>query len=92
MGLLEPVKSELPETARPLWPSHWGTIETATIGFGQGISVSPLAFAAAAAAVVNGGREIVPTFLKHPADARGEQLIKPETSARDARASALCHH
>ena len=25
--------------------------------------------------------KIVPTFLKHPADARGEQLIKPETSA-----------
>ena len=80
LGLLEPVDSELPEHARPLYPSHWGTIETATIGFGHGISVSPLSFAAAAAAVVNGGRKIVPTFLKHPEDARGEQLIKPETS------------
>jgi len=81
MGLLEAVKSELPETARPLYPSHWGTVETATIGFGHGISVSPLAFAAAAAAVVNGGRRIQPTFLKHAGDARGEQLISPETSA-----------
>lgn len=80
LGLLAPVGSELPEHARPLYPSHWGTIETATIGFGHGISVSPLSFAAAAAAVVNGGRRIVPTFLKHPEDARGEQLIKPETS------------
>jgi cell division protein FtsI (penicillin-binding protein 3) len=80
MGLLTPMRTELPEHARPLFPSHWGTIETATIGFGHGISVSPLAFVAAAAAVVNGGRKIVPTFLKHPDDARGEQLIKPETS------------
>jgi cell division protein FtsI (penicillin-binding protein 3) len=80
MGLLSPVRSELPETAHPLYPSNWGQVETATIGFGHGISVSPLAFAAAAAAVVNGGRRIVPTFLKHPADARGEQLISPATS------------
>ncbi len=80
LGLLDPVPSELPETAHPHYPSHWGTIETATIGFGHGISVTPLSFVAAAAAVVNGGRKIVPTFLKHPEDARGEQLIKPETS------------
>ncbi len=80
LGLLEPILSELPEHARPLYPAHWGTIETATIGFGHGISVSPLAFATAAATVVNGGRRIVPTFLKHPEDGRGKQVIKPETS------------
>jgi cell division protein FtsI (penicillin-binding protein 3) len=81
MGLLSPVHSELPETARPLYPSYWGPVETATIGYGHGMSISPLAFAAAAASVVNGGRRVVPTFLKHPADARGEQLISPATSA-----------
>jgi len=83
LGLLTPLRTELPEQARPLAPSpdHWGMVETATIGFGHGISVSPLAFAAAAATVVNGGRKIVPTFLKQSGDARGEQLIKPETSA-----------
>jgi cell division protein FtsI (penicillin-binding protein 3) len=80
LGLLQPVRSELPETARPLWPQHWGQIETATVGFGQGISVSPLSFVAAAASVVNGGRRIAPTFLKHPDDARGEQIISPQTS------------
>jgi cell division protein FtsI (penicillin-binding protein 3) len=81
LGLLSPVRSELPETRHPQVPEHWGEVETATIGFGHGISVTPLAFVAAAAAIVNGGRRIVPTFLKHPDDARGEQLIKPETSA-----------
>jgi len=81
MGLLSPVESELPEEARPLYPSNWGPVETATIGFGHGISVSPLAFVAAAASIVNGGRRVEPTFLKHPEDARGEQVISPSTSA-----------
>src|SRR5579883_364715 len=65
LGLLQPMKTDLPETARPLYPgASWGQIETATIGFGQGISVTPLSFVTAAAMVVNGGRRIAPTFLK----------------------------
>jgi cell division protein FtsI (penicillin-binding protein 3) len=81
LGLLAAVHSELPEYATPHVPHHWGDVETATIGFGHGISVTPLAFVTAAAAIVNGGRRIVPTFLKRDGDARGEQVIKPETSA-----------
>jgi cell division protein FtsI (penicillin-binding protein 3) len=82
LGLLRPVHTELPETAWPLYPAtNWGQIETANIGFGQGISVSPLSFIAAAASVVNGGRRIAPTFLKQTAaDLRGQQVVKPETS------------
>ncbi|HEY0105825.1 MAG TPA: penicillin-binding protein 2 [Rhizomicrobium sp.] len=82
LGLLSTLHTELSEYARPLYPpaAQWGTIETATIGFGHGISVAPLSYIAAAATVVNGGRKIVPTFLKHPADARGAQLLKPRTS------------
>ena len=81
LGLLSPMHSELPERQSPLYPRNWGEVETATIGFGHGISVTPLSFVTAAAEVVNGGRRIVPTFLKHPEDARGAQVIKPETSA-----------
>ena len=83
MGLLSPVKSLLPETARPLFPgANWGMIETATVSFGHGISVSPLSFLAAAATVVNGGRQITPTFIRQEpgTDNRGRQVIKPETS------------
>ncbi len=80
LGLLLAPRTEVAETASPLVPRNWGPIETATIGFGQGISVTPLAFVAAAATIVNGGRRIRPTFLKHPADARGEQVISPQTS------------
>jgi cell division protein FtsI (penicillin-binding protein 3) len=82
MGLLDPVATELPERRRPLIPRNWGPTETATIGFGHGISVAPLSFVAAAATVVNGGRRIVPTFLRRPLDSRGAQIIKPETSAQ----------
>ena len=80
LGLLQAVQSELPENARPRYPHHWGTVETATVGFGHGIMVTPLSFVTAAAEVVNGGRRIRPTFLKHPEDARGEQVISPQTS------------
>jgi cell division protein FtsI (penicillin-binding protein 3) len=80
MGLLTPIRTQLPETARPLYPANWGTIETATIAFGQGISISPLRFAASAATVVNGGRQITPTFLKTDADRRGAQLIPRDVS------------
>jgi cell division protein FtsI (penicillin-binding protein 3) len=79
-GLLDRRKAEIPESAAPLVPRNWGQVETATIGFGHGIAVSPLSFVTAAAMVVNGGRRIQPTFLKHPEDARGEQVISPETS------------
>ena len=84
LGLLKPVPSELPETARPLYPrTQWGAIETATVGFGHGIGVSPLSFVTALATVVNGGRRITPTFIRQEpgTDNRGEQVIRPETSA-----------
>ena len=83
LGLLSPLKTMLPETARPLFPgANWGMIETATVSFGHGISVSPLSFLTAAATVVNGGRRITPTFIRQPpgTDNRGAQVIKPETS------------
>ena len=78
LGLLGRVHTELPEVAAPLVPRNWGQVETATIGFGHGISVSPLSFVTAASEIVNGGRRIQPTFLKRDADARGERVIKPE--------------
>src|SRR3974390_2125349 len=79
LGLLSAVRSELPEHQAPIYPRNWGEVQTATIGFGHGISVTPLACVTAAAAIVNGGRKIAPTFLKHSEDSRGEQLIAPET-------------
>lgn len=80
LGLLDPLKTELPEVASPLYPRHWEEIEAATIAYGHGISVNPLAFAAAAASVVNGGTMIRPTFLKHNEVQHGERIISEDTS------------
>lgn len=82
LGILSTLHSELPEFARPLFPLHWGTIETATIGFGHGVAVAPLSYVSAAASIINGGRRIVPTFLRTDVDRRGAQVIRPETSAQ----------
>jgi cell division protein FtsI (penicillin-binding protein 3) len=80
LGLLEPLKTELPEVASPLYPRHWEVVEAATIAYGHGISVNPLGFVAAAAAVVNGGTSIRPTFLKNDEVQHGERVISEETS------------
>ncbi|MCB1567667.1 MAG: penicillin-binding protein 2 [Xanthomonadales bacterium] len=45
-------------------PRQWGTLVKATIAFGYGISVTPLQLARAYAAVGNGGRLVMPTFVK----------------------------
>jgi cell division protein FtsI (penicillin-binding protein 3) len=81
LGLLDPVPTELPEVASPLYPRSWHEVEGATISFGQGISVNPLGFAAAAASIVNGGTKIKPTFLKLDAPPpEGERVLSEATS------------
>ncbi|MCH7727242.1 MAG: penicillin-binding protein 2, partial [Planctomycetes bacterium] len=79
-GLLTPLTTEIPEIAAPLLPRRWGEVETATVSYGHGISVNPLSFAAAAAALVNGGTKIRPTFLKSDAAQHGERVVSLRTS------------
>lgn len=64
LGLLEPAHLELPEIGAPLVPSPWREINTLTVGYGHGISVSPLQLTAAVASVVNGGIAHDPTLLR----------------------------
>lgn len=67
LGLCDRIHTEAGAVAAPLLPKTWGEIETITIGFGHGLAVAPLQFAAAAAAIVNGGEYVAPTFLKRSA-------------------------
>ncbi|HVV63625.1 MAG TPA: penicillin-binding protein 2 [Pseudolabrys sp.] len=83
MGQLDRLRTELPESAEPLIPKHWGELNTVTIAFGQGLSVAPLQAVMGIGALVNGGRLIPPTFLKRSredADKLARQVIKPSTS------------
>lgn len=84
LGLLDRMEIELPEAARPQEPSEWTQLNSITISFGHGVSTTPLQTAVAAAALINGGMLIPPTFLPRTADeadALATQVIGAETSA-----------
>jgi cell division protein FtsI (penicillin-binding protein 3) len=82
MGMLEPVKVELGELGKPKFPRPWRSINTITIAFGHGLSVTPLHLAMAASTIVNGGVLRQPTLLKRetPETTPGPQVLKPQTS------------
>jgi len=75
---------EIGERATPLWPKNWGRITNMTVGYGHGISVTPLHLANAYAAMVNGGIWRPATLLKvKEGQKRPERRVfKAATSAR----------
>ncbi len=81
-GLLKPASLELPEVSSPLLPKDWRQINTMTISYGHGISVSPVQLAAGVAALVNGGIYRKPTLLKTKVSKSetGTRVITRETS------------
>ncbi len=83
MGQLDRLRTELPESARPLVPEHWSELNTITIAFGQGLNVAPLQAMMAVSALSNGGMMMKPTFLKRDEDAAmagATRVVRPETS------------
>jgi cell division protein FtsI (penicillin-binding protein 3) len=84
LGLLSRMKTELPEVASPTEPREWKKVHSITISFGHGMSTTPLQTAVGAAALVNGGRLMPPTFLMRTeaeAEAVSEQVVNARTSA-----------
>ena len=84
LGFLDPVTTELGPSAAPIVPKHWKKLNTMTIAFGHGLSVTPLQLATATLPVVNGGLAVPPTFLprtREEAAAVSKRVLKPETSA-----------
>jgi cell division protein FtsI (penicillin-binding protein 3) len=81
-GLLSPAPIQLDAVAQPHFPSQWRPINVMTIGFGHGISVSPLNVVAAGSAIVNGGILHPPTLLQLPpgTEPPGRRVISTETS------------
>jgi cell division protein FtsI (penicillin-binding protein 3) len=84
MGMGTRLGIELPETALPLIPraQDWREINTMTVGFGHGISVTPLHVASGVAALANGGILRQPTILARPPGevAEGTRVISERTS------------
>ncbi|WP_221932648.1 peptidoglycan D,D-transpeptidase FtsI family protein [Ferrovibrio terrae] len=82
MGMLNKPALELPEIGAPLVPRQWKTVETMTISFGHGLSVTPLQLATATSAIINGGVLHPPTLIKRPQGmpAPGRQVLRREVS------------
>jgi cell division protein FtsI (penicillin-binding protein 3) len=81
IGFLKPLNTQLTEVASPLYPRHWMKINTMTIAFGHGISVTPLHLATGSAAVINGGTLFQPSLVKrNAASDPGRRVIQAKTS------------
>lgn len=81
LGLLEGGRTEAGPITAPQLPRRWERIEQITIAYGHGLAVTPLQFAGAAAALVNGGELVKPTFLRGR-EAKKTRVISAETSRR----------
>jgi cell division protein FtsI (penicillin-binding protein 3) len=82
-GFFDELRTELPESARPLVPARWPELTAMTTAFGHGIAVTPLQVAVADAALVNGGILIPPTFTpRTTAEAArlGRRVVSEQTS------------
>lgn len=87
--MLEPIKMELVETAKPLvmkkqkWKSDASAV--ATIGYGYGLAVSPLHLAAGFAAIVNGGIYNTPTVLNGKYNPEKSIRVMSDTTSKQMR-------
>jgi cell division protein FtsI (penicillin-binding protein 3) len=68
LGLLGGVTTQGPQTASPLAPAKWDQTSMATVAYGHGLSVSPLAFAMTYTPFATGGEIVSPVFLEPVAE------------------------
>ncbi|HEX2840009.1 penicillin-binding protein 2 [Hyphomicrobium sp.] len=81
LGLMREMRTEVGPVAAPQLPKQFGRAEQITVAYGHGLAVAPIQFAAAAAAMVNGGRAVTPTYFRRRSDAPpGNRIISAETS------------
>ncbi len=83
LGLMSRIPTEIGDSAAPIVPTHWQKLNTMTIAFGHGLSVTPLQLAASTLPLVNGGIAVTPTFLPRSREAGmsgGARVLKRDTS------------
>jgi cell division protein FtsI (penicillin-binding protein 3) len=85
LGMNERPHIELPARGFPLWVGgDWSLLRGVTVGYGHGISVTPLHLASAYAAMVNGGvwRPATMHKVEPGKAAKGRRVFKASTSAK----------
>lgn len=89
VGLMSPVKIELPapEVGGSHSPAQWSELNSMTISYGHGMSVTPLHLLRAYASIVNGGTFENLTLVKGGNEDRpkGERVISDKTSTEMRR-------
>jgi cell division protein FtsI (penicillin-binding protein 3) len=83
LGFFEKLETEAGTAPKSVLKGNWGPAKSTTVAYGHGIAVSPIVFAAAMAAIVNGGERVKPTFMlaDDPPDVDAERVIQRETSS-----------
>ncbi|OUW95089.1 MAG: hypothetical protein CBD97_03665 [Pelagibacteraceae bacterium TMED237] len=81
IGFNNRINIENKEAANPLGnKNNWGPVETATIGFGHGFSITPLHLVKAYATLSNNGIEVFPT-LKLNKNFKKKKILKNNKSS-----------
>ena len=88
LGMFKPVDIELPEKAITLYPKDWKEINTVTISYGHGISVSPLHLLRGIAGVSSGYLPKL-TLLKTDGKTSGERVVSEDTAKNVRRLMRL---
>ncbi len=81
LGLFDRSPIELAGSASPILPEQFDDIHAATISYGHGIAVSPIAFAGAFAVFANGGEVVEPTIILDGKRRRARRVISAPTAA-----------
>ena len=82
LGLFDRSPIELAGSAAPILPQKFDDIHAATISYGHGIAVSPIAFATAFSVFANGGEVVDPTLiLDGKRRKRSRRVISAPTAA-----------
>ena len=83
-GFSEKIENfEIAEKEKPIFPQgKWQDGTVATVGYGHGISVTPLHLVSAFSAVVNGGTYYNPTLIKQQGQPQGRKILTTETSEK----------
>ncbi len=83
-GMLAPARIDLPEIGIPLTPPHWRKVNTMTISYGHGISVSPIQLVSGIAALINGGMLYRPRMVKRSKghEIAGRRVVSKNTSKK----------
>ncbi|MFM9890780.1 MAG: peptidoglycan D,D-transpeptidase FtsI family protein [Rickettsiales bacterium] len=86
LGMFEPAKLEVPEIARPIVPREWTDLTTMTVGYGHGLSVSPMQLINGIATVSGDGELHPMTLLKDGTAGRFEgPMVMSKKTVPDVR-------